>query len=226
MLFHGRWLAPCLLTAVFAFAVAGTAQAVPLLVEVSDVSNGTVPASDLNATLLFTVTGTTLTIDVTNTTDALSSQDFDIQAINFNINSDDISGLTLTSFPFTDAGWTQGAGVAGGFGSFDDGASALPDLTDGEIGLNPDLVNAGETGTFTYSFICSGTCTEEDFVVANGSGYTVAVKFINGGGLHGDSAWGGTTSPGVPIPEPSTVSLLLLGLVGLGVAGRGGRPRS
>ena len=217
------WLA--LILAAMFLTASGVAQAVPILVTVSEESNdpGNVPASDLNATLLFTVTGTTLTIDVTNTTNTLSLQDYDISAFNFNTNEADISNLVLTGYPSTDAGWTQGSTSSGGFNPFDDGASANPDLTDNAVGLNPDLVNAGETGTFTYSFDCAGTCTEEDFIVANDSGYTVAVKFINGGAppfASSDSAWGATTSSGVPIPEPSTASLLMLGLVGLGAARR------
>lgn len=222
-----------LLTALFAFSIAGTAHAVPILVTLSEVSNNEgeldgVDATELNATALFTVTGTTLTIVLTNTTDTLSNNEFDISAFVFNVNSDDISALTLTSFPNADGGYTQGTSVVGGFGSFDDGAFANIDTTgpDFEIGENLDLVNPGDSETFTYTFTCSGTCDEEDFVTPNGSDYTFAAKFINGGGLGGDSAWGGTTSPGVPIPEPFTASLLMLGLLGLGVAGRRSRPRS
>jgi hypothetical protein len=205
-----------LATVVLALVIAGASQATPILVTLAEESNdpGKVAASELNATFLFTVVGTTLTIDVTNTTDALSLQNYDISAFDFNI-STEIVALTLTSAPSSDAGWIQGTTVAGGFMPFDDGASALPDQTNNEIGQNPDLINAGASGAFTFSFVCGGACDETDFVLPNGNGYTLAAKFINGDGQpSGDSGWGATTF----VPEPSTGLLLLIGLAGL--AGR------
>ncbi len=80
-------------------------------------------------------------------------------------------------------------------------------------------MNAGETGIFIYSFVCSGVCDESDFIVPTNKGFTFAAKFINGNG-GGLSAWGGTTGSGVPIPEPGAATLIMLGLVGLGVVGR------
>ncbi len=206
-------------------AFASAAQAVPILLTLSDVSNNEgefdgVDATELNATALLTVFGTTLTIEFSNSTDTLSSQPMDISAFVFNFSSA-ISSLTLTSAPSTDAGWAQVASTVGGFGSFDDGAKANPDSVSNEVGLNPDLVMAGETGIFVYSFVCGGVCDETDFIVpTDPQGFTFAAKFINGGGLDGDSAWGGTMGSGVPIPEPGTATLIMLGLAGLGVVGR------
>ncbi len=110
-------------------ALASAAQAVPILLTLSEVSNNEgdidgVDNTELNATALLTVAGTTLTIELTNSTDTLSSQPFDISAFVFNYSSA-ISSLTLTSAPSADTGYSQGApNNIGGFGKFDDGASA------------------------------------------------------------------------------------------------------
>ena len=210
-------------TVLLSLAFASAAQAVPILLTLSDVSNNEgefdgVDATELNATALLTVFGTTLTIEISNSTDTMSSQPMDISAFVFNFSSA-ISSLTLTSAPSTDAGWIQVASTVGGFGSFDDGAKANPDSVFAEIGRNPDLVMAGETGIFVYSFVCGGVCDETDFIVPTNKGFTFAAKFINGNG-GGESGWGGTMGSGVPIPEPGTATLIMLGLAGLGVVGR------
>lgn len=150
-------------------------------------------ADELNATAIVTVADTTLTIELMNTSDPLSTMDFDISAFNFN-HSFEVSNVQLTSFPSSDAGWLKSDRRSdlrvGGFGRFDVAVKAKPDLTFGEVGLNPDLVNAGETGLFVFSFACSGTCDAADFDVEIESGKAVAVKFINGDGIGGLSAWG------------------------------------
>jgi hypothetical protein len=219
--------ASMVLATLIAMVMASAAQAIPIVLTLSEVSNNEgegngVDNLELNATATLTVVGTTLTIELANLTDTLSTQEFDISAFVFSTSSD-ISALTLTSAPSADAGWSQGASSVGGFGTFDDGASANPDLVNNEVGLNPDLVNAGETATFIYSFVCGGACDETDFIQPSSDpngGITFAAKFINGGSIGGDSAWGGTTSSGVPIPEPGTASLIMLGLAGLGAYGR------
>jgi hypothetical protein len=149
------------LTAVLvaALTLGVTSSARALTITLSDFSNDTaggnaVPASDLNATLELIVTGNdTLRLDIENATNTLSSQNHDISAFVFNT-SDQVSNVVLTAFPDTDAGWAQAVSSVGSFGDSDrdDGASALPEPTDDEIGLIPDLVNTGEAGVLVFTF--------------------------------------------------------------------------
>jgi hypothetical protein len=153
-----------------------------------------VSADELNADVTLTVVGTMLTMEVENTSNALSSMDFDISAINFNFNPADVSNVQLIMAPDSDAGWIKSNRRAdrmiGGFGSFGVAVKALPDLTYGEVGMNPDLIGPGETGVFVFSFDCAGACDASDFDLENGASKAVAAKFINGGGSGGVSAFG------------------------------------
>jgi hypothetical protein len=121
-----------------------------------------VSADELNADVTLTVVGTMLTMEVENTSNALSS-------IKSNRRADR---------------------MIGGFGSFGVAVKALPDLTYGEVGMNPDLIGPGETGVFVFSFDCAGACDASDFDLENGASKAVAAKFINGGGSGGVSAFG------------------------------------
>ena len=156
--------------------------------------NDGVPADELNATAIVMVAGTTLTIELTNTSDLLSSMDFEISAININVNGADVSNVRLTFFPSSDTGWfmtnRRSDRKVGGFGSFRVAVKVAPDSIYAMEGMNPDLIGPGETGLFVFSFDCAGECDAADFDVENESGKAVAVKFINGGGIHGYSAWG------------------------------------
>ena len=162
-------------------------------------SDATLP-SVLNATLDFDVTGSLLTLTVTNTT--VVPNTFNINELYFN-GSANVLGLTPVIIP---TGWsfltTQ---MADGFGMFD---FALIDGVDND----PSTIMPGEIVVF--SFTISGTAGKVDFVNELSDpmpGHTIAIaaaKFVVGPG--DDSAFGAF------VPEPGTVALLgLAGLLGL-----------
>lgn len=170
-----------------------------------------IPASELGATLEFSVTGSELTLAVTNQT-----TQFNIRQVYFNAD-DTVSGLTLTSS--TKSGWNLRSNInqqpgfntsADGFGIY----SFKLQRTSGSD-ANPELIMPGQTSTFTMDISGSGFSVIS-FVNTlsgspDGSGHIpgfAAAHFVQGD--NDDSAWGTTvTSPAVPAPAAGVV---LLGL--------------
>jgi hypothetical protein len=190
---------------------------------------GATHPNDLSATLDFQVSGNTLTLSVTNNTDAnVSGNTFDISEVFFNA-STDITSLTLTSplaagdaggVPTAPSGWDFFTNsMADGFGNFDYAVKLF-----GDVNLNDNRVDPGETEVLQFTLSCLGgaVCDMNDFVEPNASGYLAAAKFVNGplvensdGSFDPDSAFGTTA-----IPVPAALWLFGSGLVGLVAAGR------
>ena len=186
-------------------------------ITLSDVSSDLTPASTLDATLDFLVIGgDTLQLTATNLT--LAPDEFNVSEVYWNATSA-VSGLTLLSATHSVegnvlAGWDPilTGQSANGFGAFDFA------LYDGVGEGNPNIIGPSESIIFNLSISgsCAGTfsCTMNDFVTANGSGYIGAAKFVNGPddpeapGFE-DSAFGAA------VPEPTSALLMGLGLVGL-----------
>jgi hypothetical protein len=190
-----------------AFLAPTTAAAVP--VTLSNVSSDETPAAVLDATFDFSVSGSTLTLVVTN--DTTAPNEFNINEIFFNAASN-VSGLTFTSAMHSVAGnvmmdWgpLDTSVMVNGFGTFDFG------LTDGMGETDPSVIGPTEFITFTFSITGTSPFAPGDFIQPNGSGYTAAAKFVNGPG--DDSAFGA-------VPEPSTALLFAFGLVGIAARSR------
>jgi hypothetical protein len=212
--------------ALLAFGSSASATTVTL----STVSSDGTPASQLDASLDFSVAGNDLTLTVTNT----GSDGFNLNQVYFN-GSGLVTSLSLTSATHNVAGvitaaWSpvEVGSSADGFGTFNFA------LTDGVGETNPNVLNDGESIVFVLAITGAGGYADADFIVANGSGYLAAAKFTNGppdpecatavfpteqcpeGIATEDSAFGTTTD----VPEPATGLLLALGLAGLTFAGR------
>jgi hypothetical protein len=168
-------------------------------IRLSDFSSDQTSADDLDATLEFSVTGSTLTLIVTN--DTPNGTGFDISDIFFNA-PPSVTGISLSS-PMD--GWVIALDErADGFGTFD--FALLSDQGHHDPGeISPQ-------GTLEFELEISGTgpfdnsdfTTQFSTIPPGNRPSLAAVKFVNG--PHDDSAYGAV------IPEPSTVSLLLLGL--------------
>ena len=176
---------------------AGVAQGGALL-RLSEFSSDHTPAEQLDATLEFTVTGSTLTLSVTNETAAPAS--FDISAVYFNGLSH-IDDLSLTSAP---DGWVIDLQEhADGFGVFDFGLLS-------ELGNDPAEIGPGESVDFEFTVSGTAPFFDTDFtrqlssIPPGNRPSLAAIKFINGPG--DDSAFGS-----VVIPEPATLALLGIG---------------
>ena len=193
-----------------------TASATTL--ELSDLSSDSTPAAPLRADIDFSVSGTTLTITVTNRTDETGMGEFRVNEIYFNAASNvNIAGTMLTSpldwnlekrqDPPPGPPCCEGGGA---FGRFD---FALI----GGQGTDTNQILAGDFEVFTLALAGTGPFDMTDFVefssVPPGDTPTlVQAKFVGGPG--DDSAFGAT------IPEPSTALLLALGLAALAMRRR------
>ena len=191
-----------------AVGVLGLTTAAPAsIIFLSDVSSE--PGVDpgvLDAMMEFSISGTTLTLTVTNNT--ADPDGFNMNELYFNAPD----GVTL-SFDGS-PGWSMATAVSiGMFGTFDFG------LTDGQGGSQSQIFPA-EVVSFTFQ-ITSGAPTMDDFVTNFSTippgdlRAIVAAKFVGGPG--NDSAYGAAT-----IPAPGV--LALLGAAGL-VGGRRRRRR-
>lgn len=212
---HRSWVV------VFA-ALLFASHAAATTITLSTVSSDGTPASQLDATLEFSVTGATeLTLTVTNT-----GSDFNINEIYFNAESN-VTGLSLDSATHsvegdvaTEWGSVLTNTAVDGFGSFDFG------LADGVGETDPSVIEPGEDVVFVFTISGTGPFAMDDFKVANGSGFEAAAKFVNGppdpecadaviptekcpeGVNTEDSAFGA-------VPEPLVGWLVALGLAGV-----------
>jgi hypothetical protein len=190
-------------TSVAVLLLSGTGVAQASTIVCCDASSDSTPAGDLNATLDFVVVGTTLTLTVTNDTAGLG--DFNINDIYFNTTVD-VTSLTLTSATHSILGdvfvhWdpVMTNEMKDGFGIFD------YSIQDGIGETDPWLVTPGDSIVYELTIGGTGPFDMSDFGVANGDGYTLGAKFVNGPG--DDSAFGAN------VPEPSTALLVGLGSV-------------
>ncbi|MHC4131816.1 MAG: PEP-CTERM sorting domain-containing protein [Planctomycetota bacterium] len=177
------------------------------MVTLCDYTTDETPAEDLDATVEFSLSGSSLTIVVTNLTDGPDSgtdTGYDITALYFNA-TDNILGLTLED---PDFGWIlypwDNITKAGGLGQFDY-------VLRGKIGNNPIIVEGESSQTFTLSVTHDGSGASESNFYSEMSSrppgnnpMLIAAKFQRG--PNDDSAFGGTHAP-----EPATVAILGLG---------------
>ena len=180
----------------------------------SKISSDSTPASVLDATLDFAITGADeLTLSVTN--DTTAPDEYNINFIYFNATSN-VSSLTLDSATSSidgdiTSGWRLGTGVkADGFGTFDF------ELADG-VGISPHTIQPAETVGFVFSIFGEGPFTAENFTselstLPPGDTPTIAAaKFVSG--PDDDSAYG--SAYGGTVPEPGTLGMIAAALVGL-----------
>ena len=181
-----------------------------------------IPVSVLDATLDFDVSGSTLTLTLTN--DTTDPNTFDINEVYFST-SDDVTDLILNSVTHSVvgdvlAGWSLfpstgdgGPTHRGGFGVHDFA------LLDG-LGIDPELVGPNESVIFELAISGTGPFDMSDFLtlseqtLGGDNILTFAVvKFINANpdvfNKGHDSAFGASDSF---IPEPSSFVLAVLGL--------------
>lgn len=165
----------------------------------SDYSSDNTSVEDLNATLEFSVTGSTLTLAVTNNTP--NGTGFDISDIYFNA-LPHITGMFLNA---PTEGWVLVLDErADGFGTFDFG------LLSDQGHHDPAEIRPQGTLELELGILGTGPFEDSDFttqfstIPPGNRPALAAVKFVNG--PHDDSAYGAV------IPEPTTVSLLLVGL--------------
>jgi hypothetical protein len=201
------------LLAAVAASIALSLPAAAASVVLSDESSNGTPASFFDATLDFSVVGTTLTLVVTNDTSAPDA--YNVNEIFFNA-ANNVTSLSLTSAMHSAAGnvmtdWAplENAIMADGFGIFDYG------LTDGMGETDPSVIGSTEFLTLMFSITGTGPFTGADFVQANSMGYIAGAKFVNG---PGDGSGFGAS-----VPEPGTALLLGAGLLVLGARQRARR---
>jgi len=174
-----------------------------------------IAAADMSATVDFSVSGKTLTVNVTN-----AASDLLITEIYFNASSN-VSNITLTSAPTnTNTGgllWAASSSAStASFGTFD---YALTGITSGG-GKNAQtgMILAGGSATFVFSYTGKQ-------LNANDFGVEMTAMNAMGAGTFRTSAKGGTAAMGAQVatvPEPATAALMALGL---GMLARMGRSR-
>jgi hypothetical protein len=174
-----------------------------VMIPISDLSSDSTSAEALAATLEFEVSGSTLTISVTNETDGTGRGEYKINRIYFNA-TNNVSALTLVS----PSGWDLKTNVKGGgkFGRFGFGII-------GGVGRSSSQIDAGDSQVFVLSISGAGPFSGTDFTtelstIPTGDTPSVAsAKFVQGPG--DDSAFGATTAV---VPEPA-VSVLVAGVL-------------
>jgi hypothetical protein len=203
-------------------AVALTAFAVPearaTTLTLSQFSSETDPGPGvLTATLSFVVTGSELTLTLSNGTTAPDT--YSINGVWWNA-TPNVTALSLISATHSKSGdvmaaWNpvETASHVAGFGTFDFGLTVPSNMK------KSNILEAGENIVFVLSIAGTGPFTAADFVELNANGNTGAAKFVSGPGDL--SAFGATNDTGgIPAPEPGTAALLGAGLLGMALAGR------
>lgn len=183
------------------------------ILELSEFSSDSTPASELSAVLDFSLSGSTLTLQVTN------NSLFDIVGIAFN--GDDSFSLTPTSANITgdeSTGWAFGTNDAfDGFGVFDFALTT-------SIMMGSSLLPPGDTEIFEFTI--NGSAGMNDFVSNKSTNppgnqqAKAAAKFQSG--PNGDSAFGAClecdgddTTTMIPLPSAAGMGLLGIGCVTL-----------
>lgn len=206
----------CCLAIMAAMLVGGASLADAGLIVLSEFSSDETPADLLDATLEFSVSGSMLTLTVTNLTDTNDPPaEYDLSLVAFNATSPVenltlLSGLSGWSLRFLqDPGQGDGHGV-GGFGRFDA-------ILERGTGQDP-VIAPGEAAVFTFEI--DGTASQDSFtselsrIPPGDAPMLVAAKFISG--PDGDSAFGA-------VPEPGSALLVVAGAAAL--AGQRARRR-
>ena len=200
---------------------------------------------DLDATLEFMITGTTLNLTVTNLTSG--DELFDMNEVYFNVTSN-VMGLTYVSATHSvgaadvKAAWSFVAddGSPGFSGTHGDGFG-IQDfaLMDGKGANNPNDIGPTESIDFEFTILGAGPFDMDDFTTTLSRQTEdvadtltlAAAKFVNRRDSAGvliepnDSGYGGTVTVDLINPEPSTFLLAALALVALLAHGRR-RPRA
>ena len=184
----------------------GSAGRAATTLTLSDCSNNEdVCAESLDAQVAFSVSGSTLTLDVVNNTpESQEALWFRVNAIYFNV-AEHVTGLTLRdaegwSVEVSQDTYLAGDFLVGGFGWFDVRLR-------GGVGASPYQVYPGQSRTFTFDIAGAGPFTDAYFTTelsAPQGGHIlslVAAKFA------GDEASGF----GNVVPEPATLALVALG---------------
>ncbi len=159
-------------------------------IDLSTHSSDNTDPSRLSARLDFQVSGSTLTLSVTNGTSG--SYEYTLNRLYFNVDpSSGVTGLELTRAP---SGWdlVTDKKVAG-FGYFDFGLI-------GGVGNDPWNILPGETVVFTFEILGSAAGKGDFIRGLSTKGFVAASKFIRGPG--DDSAFGAA------IPAPGALALL------------------
>lgn len=174
----------------------------------------TLAAEDMDATLTFSVVGSTLTLEVSNQ----SASPIRMSEIYFNA-SDDVTSITLTSAPTHsstgDMVWAVSSSAAStGFGTFDYMVEGVVAGT----GNNRESGEIAAGGSAVFTFAVTGMNIDAgDFGVeltAGSNAYAAARFHPNGGNKSVTGAAVAHT------PEPSTALLMALGLGMLTQVGR------
>ena len=195
---------------VIAIGIAAIGFAEPLhagtVLTLSDFSSDETSADVLDATLAFSVSGSVLTLSVSNET--TSPNPFDLSAIYFNATSE-VAGLALTGAP---AGWELlVVQSADGFGTYDFALQS-------DLNAESAKIVSGDTQDFIFNISGSGPFLETFFTTEFSTippGETpglAAAKFVSG--PNDDSAFG------VVVPEPATLVLMLGGMLTVGLRKR------
>ncbi len=141
----------------------------------------------------------TLTFSVTNLT--ADPNAFNITEMYFNV-SENVTGMTLSAPPQWSLGFAEDGFGVNGFGRFD---VQIIDALKGPV----KKIGSGETLAFSIELLGSGPVFDTDFVTELSAilpgdlAMIAAAKFVNGPG--------DASAYGASVPEPASLTLLLLG---------------
>jgi len=196
----------CALAAVLVLLCVGSAAGAATTLTLSDCSNNEqVPAEWLDAEVCFSVSGTTLTLEVVNNTPESEQVPwFRVNAVYFNV-AETVTGLALQGAE----GWTldvapdtylAGDFLVGGFGWFDV-------RLQGANGSSPYQVYPGQSMTFTLDIAGAGPFCDADFTSSLSAPQGGHILSLLAAKFAGEEA----SSLGNMTPEPATLALVALG---------------